>query len=210
MWKLTTFVGVLALTSVGQAGLVDLGAFVNCDFETGDWSGWTVRPTSNGYTAVQDVVMYDIDGFGPLPTSYAGRLAVGQITLERGSWEGVYAVQEVWVDVGLWYTLDADVSVWNSATQAIAEGGRFELVVAGHALGAWSAGPLEAGGRWYAHVEAWFVPEQSGLVEAGLRVTRPYPASDRVFQLVDNFSPFFPPEPTSFLLLALGVLLPRR
>ena len=50
--------------------------FVNGDFQTGDFTGWTVGLTSGGATAQQIVTSFDVDGPGPLPDSLAAQFSV--------------------------------------------------------------------------------------------------------------------------------------
>ncbi|MEW6198420.1 MAG: PEP-CTERM sorting domain-containing protein [Planctomycetota bacterium] len=205
MRKAIALLVVVALCGVASGQ----NLFTNGDFETGTWAGWSVKGTANGQTLIQDVVMYDIDGAGPLPQSLAGRLSVGQITFQSGVWEGVLMTQSLDLTAGQQYGFGFDVSAWNTGANN-AQGGNFELMVGSSVLASWSAGSIASGQQLYGKLSAQYTPVANGQYEVGLRITRPYvpPAAVTLFQLVDNAVAV--PEPATVGLLALGLLLRRR
>lgn len=194
-------VALLCVVGVAQANL-----FQNGDFETGDWSKWSVKPTANGRTGVQDVVMYDIDAAGPLKESQTGRLAVAQVTFQSGVYEGVVASQALNLVGGQEYDFYFDVGA--SAVSSNAQGGRFELMVGNNVLATVAAGSIQGGTQWYSAIKAKYTPAASGQYEVGLRITRPYTLPSGLYQYIDNATAI--PEPASLLLLGLGALLRRR
>lgn len=205
MRKVIALAAVVALCGVASGQ----NLFTNGDFETGTWAGWSVKGTQNGQTLIQDTVMYDIDGAGPLKPSLAGRLSVGQITFQSGVWEGVTMSQSLNLTAGQQYVFDFDVSAWNTGANN-AQGGNFELMVGSTVLSSWSAGSIANGQQLYSHLSGQYTPAAGGQYEVGLRITRPYiaPTAVTLFQLVDNAVAI--PEPATLGLLALGLLLRRR
>jgi len=193
---------LVCLAVTAQADVI-----TNGDFETGDLSGWTVRPTANGQSPTQDVIMYDIDGPGPLGDSLAARFRVGEIQ-HIPQWEGIELVQDVSLAGGTPYAFDADVSAWNNQSGGNFDGGRFELILDGGVLDMWNAGFINPGERLYGHVSATYTPGASGTYEIGLRITRPWTPPSGIYQLVDNFTGI--PEPATLTLLALGGLAALR
>jgi hypothetical protein len=182
--------------------------FTNGDFETGDWTGWTVKGTANGQTAIQDVIMYDIDGAGPLKDSLAGRLNVGQINFNYGVFEGVLMTQGLNLAAGQQYGFGFDVSAWNNQSAGNADGGKFELLVGSQVLDTWNSGGIGMGEKLYGKVSGNFTPAAGGMYDVGLRVTRPWKSPAAVYQLIDNGMAV--PEPASLMLLALAGLALRR
>src|SRR5688572_684715 len=102
-------IGIAALMIAGLASAAS-AQFVNGDFETGDLSGWTVGFTANGTTTIQEVVQYDIDGPGPLGTSFAGRFRVGSVVFVGGVLEGIELTQPLTLNSGVAYTFEVDVT----------------------------------------------------------------------------------------------------
>ena len=180
-------VGVLAMVClVWAAGSARANLLTNGDFETGDLGGWTVRLTPNGHTFAQQVVAYDIDGPGPLGSSPAANFWVGQLNFMSGAWEGVEMVQDLALTGGTQYTFDADLSVFRNPTSPNnGSGGRFEVIVDGAVLATWDSGSIIQGVPEYSHLTATFTPAVSANHEVGLRITRPFFATD-VQQYVDN------------------------
>lgn len=194
---------VLCATTAAQAEML-----ANAGFETGDWSGWTVRATENGMTTVQDVVTYDIDGPGPLGESLVGHLDVGKVTSDGPS-GGVEMVQELYLTVGTEYTFSANLSVFmNDEHWGNGDGGVFEFIVDDKVLATWSSGVFNPMDHKYYEMSGSYTPTVDGNCDVGLRITREFLVSTYLNQYIDNVS--FVPEPASFTLLALGGLAVLR
>ncbi len=204
MRKLAVLVAIVATCGIASANL-----FTNPGFETGNFSGWSIKPTPNGTSnPPETVVMYDIDGPGPLPDSLAARFAVGQVTFQSGVQCGMEMTQTLALTGGQQYTFDFDLSTERKSSTVNAAGGNFYLIVNGAPIAQWLSG--EIGGsvqNKYYHMTAQFTPAASGNYEIGLRITRPYLCPGDVFQYVDNAVAI--PEPATLSLL-LGLLALRR
>ncbi len=183
---------------------------VNGDFQTGDWSGWSVKPTTNGQTGIQTVQLYDIDGAGPLGESLAGRLSVGKVTYS-GPTAGMYMTQSLNLTAGVQYKIDADISSFFDTTNppyySNADGGQFSLVAGSSVLASWQAGEILAGEKMYFHLTGNYTPASSGPYDVGLLIVRDYVPSAYLSQFVDNV--VCVPEPAT-LVLVLGLLALRR
>jgi hypothetical protein len=114
-------VGLIASTASAQ--------FVNGDFETGDFTGWTIGLTSNGTTTTQVVTSYDIDGPGALGTTLNAQFSVGRLVSANGGTEGVNLTQLMNLTGGVQYTFEFDWSSWRNSTTNNAEGGVFSVMV---------------------------------------------------------------------------------
>jgi hypothetical protein len=195
---------LLCVAVTAQADVI-----TNGDFETGDFTGWTVRNTSNGHSTTTDVIMYDIDGGGPLPESLSARFSVGNVQY-TGQQEGIELVQDVSLVGGTEYTFDADVAAWRHSNSVNVEGGVFSLILDGAVLDTWAAGYIGGSYGWdkYSHLTGTYTPGSSGTYEIGMRITRPYTCPGDVFEQVDNFTGI--PEPATLTLLALGLVALRR
>lgn len=183
--------------------------FVNGNFETGDLSGWTVAFTSGGATAVQDAQQFDIDGPGPLGTTWAARFSAGRATGVTTGNHGVLVTQQVSLVAGNTYTIDADWSAWRPAGQgANSNGGFFDLIVNGVSIASATAGSTSGAAPKYGHLTGVFTATSTGLHDIGMSITRqftiPTPATPTLFQFVDNFTII--PTPGAAALFALAGL----
>ena len=199
----------LALTSTASASLVNGG------FETGDLTGWTVALTPNGQTAVQTVDMFDIDGPGPIATSYAAKFCVGK-AVSSGAPGGIELTQTVFLEAGTAYRLHFDYAAANVDTNpthySIDPCGTFDLIVNGISQAHGEIGELLNGESAYGALSANYTPATSGDFVLGARITRPYRppvygGQPVLFQYVDNF---YVPEPGALGLIGLAALWLRR
>jgi hypothetical protein len=196
-------IAVLCVATAAQAEML-----TNAGFETGDWSGWTVRTTENGMTTVQDVVTYDIDGPGPLGESLVGHLDVGKVTA-GGPNGGVEVVQALYLTAGTEYAFSANLSAFmNDEHWGNGDGGHFEFIVGDKVLETWSSGVFNPMAYKYYEMSGSYTPTVDGYCDVGLRITREFLVSTYLNQYIDNVS--FVPEPASFALLALGGLAVLR
>lgn len=201
---------VLALTSSAWAGLI------NGNFETGDLTGWTVALTPNGANLVQDAVQFDIDGPGPIATSYAARFSVGKAVFS-GANGGIEMTQSMALVAGTTYRMHFDFGVTNVDANpshgSIDACGIFDLIVNGESVAHYAVGELMSWESAYGAVNANYTPSVSGDYTIGARITREYRPSPlyggqyTLLQYVDNF---YVPEPASLALIGLGALVALR
>ncbi|MGD8451023.1 MAG: PEP-CTERM sorting domain-containing protein [Phycisphaerae bacterium] len=185
---------MLCLVATAQAEMI-----ANAGFETGDWTDWMLRATDNGQTAVQDVVMYDIDGAGVLPESFAGHLSVARVA--SGSGGGMEVVQELDLTAGTQYTFFANLSVYMAGDYYNGDGGTFEFIVGDEVLATWASGGIALGYKYH-ELSGEYTATADGTYDVGIRVTRQFAANTDLNQYIDNVS--FVPEPVSLALLVLG------
>lgn len=175
-------------------------SFVNGNFETGNLTGWTVTPTSNGTTDVQDAVQYDIDAGGPLTTNFAGHFAVGEVIFDSTQ-QGILLTQSLTLTGGIKYTFDFD---WAAQGNNNVEGGVFSLIINSTAIITQSAGAIGIA-PIVGHITGTFTPTSTGSYAVGSSITRPFQTPGNLFQYVDNFKVSAVPEPASVLAITLGV-----
>lgn len=176
--------------------------FVNGDFETGDLTGWTVTPTANGQTLVQDVQMFDT-GLGP---SKAAHFSVGQVNFMSGEEDGVYITQNFNLVAGTTYTFGCTWGAADTGTANNADGGTFDLVVGATSIANHAVSSLNAGTSVNGSLSGTFNPTTSGSYAVGAYVHRHYLAIGNMNQYVDNFTMSPVPEPASMAALGLGAL----
>jgi hypothetical protein len=163
--------------------------FVNANFETQDLSGWTVTPTFNGSTSVQDVTLIDIDGPGPLGDSWAARFGVGNAATISSHQAGIELTQLVALPANTIYNVSFDWAATRLSGANNAEGGVFTLVVNGQMRGAsQAAGSTSATVPKYGALTAEFSTAAAGDYAVGVRITRPFTVPGDLFQHVDNFT----------------------
>lgn len=161
---------VVALILMHLVGPVHANSIANGGFETGDLTGWTLRFTPNGQTALQDVVPYDIDGNGgPLGISNAARFDVSQVVFQNGVPAGIELVQNVSLLGGQPYTLRADLSVLRPVPVTNLFGGNFDLLVNNLIFDVYDAGDIVGLVPEFGKVGATFLPASDGIFEVGLR-----------------------------------------
>lgn len=197
---------VVALSTI--AGVASANLFANAGFETGDLTGWTVNPTSNGMTAVQDVQVFETVLGVP---SRAGHFRVGQVTFSSGSQQGIELVQMLSLVAGVTYNFSYNVASFNSGG-GNAEGGVFTAVVNSTFVGStFTSGSIATNEIKRATVTGSFTATSTGLHSVGLRITRPFTTgATGLNQYVDNASAV--PEPATLAVLGLGAaaLIRRR
>ena len=203
MKKLPVFLGLViaaGLASTSNAG------FVNGDFETGDFTGWDLRLTDNGATAVQDVTMFDL-GYGE---SNVARFSVGKVDYYVEPDGGVILSQHMYLSGGFEYDLGCVAGAWRQYGGGNSAGGLFRLFVGGTDVASYDVGYIEGGAPPILFaLDGTYTPASSGNYEVGIVITRQYEIpGDLIYQMVDDF--YITPAPGALALLGLAGLMGRR
>jgi len=183
-------VSVAASMAAALAGHAAAQSFTNGNFETGDLSGWTVVNTPNGVGAPGSIQTFDIDGPGPLGSTFVATFMVGNVVSMPGNQAGVEMTQSLSLTAGTQYTVDFDWAAGRVSTTGNAEGGVFSVIVAGAIVGQVAAGGISGTNPnpVYGHLTAHFTAASSGPTDVGLRITRPYLSPGDLTDYVDNIT----------------------
>lgn len=198
---------------VASAAASASAGVLNGNFETGDLSNWTISFTPGGTSAVMNAEQFDIDGGGPLGTSFAARFSVGRIDATQTGNQGVIFTQMASVIAGNAYQIDFDWSAWRPTGQAAnTQGGIFELIVGGTTIATATAGSTSGAAPRFGHLTGNFVAGATGEIAVGVMITRPFtiptPTAPTLFQFIDNFT--MVPSPGAGAVLALAGLAAAR
>jgi hypothetical protein len=196
----------MALSAAGFA------QFVNGNFETGDFTGWTLGLTSGGAQTYQTVEDFDIDGPGPLGLSKAGRFSAGRASGVTTGEHGVTLMQSLFLTGGVQYTFTFDWAATRTIASSNTQGGIFALMVNSTEIARGAAGSTSGTNPKYGTVSGVFTPGSSGNYMVGAWILRPFtiPNPTTLFQSVDNFTMSPVPEPGTIAVLSLGLLALRR
>ncbi|MGE0373433.1 MAG: hypothetical protein AB7Q01_16350 [Gammaproteobacteria bacterium] len=226
MKTITGWVGVTALTlsTASQAALL-----VNGDFETGDFTGWTLFTNENGSLgtdaypgdlgnptfprppkpATPSVQSFDTDGDGA--ASLAAAFDVGIDTLPSAGGGGLFQVLTTGAGtLDIAFSVAAWVPLFSNG-----DAGTFTLNVDGveidrHAFGEVDTGfPGSITGAIVRSMLSGSAAVGAGAHEVRIGVTRPYGNStDTPLQFIDNVAVAFTPVPLPATGLLLGAALP--
>ena len=153
-------------------------------FETGSFTPWTITPTAAGNTISSAIVPYDIDGSGPFSMSNAARFMVGRNAAVTSA-EGIVLSQPLSLRAGVDYSFHFFWSVHAIVNVYSQTGGIFELMINGTVLNSATAPTTTPGQFVYGVVAASYRATQTGPHTLGIRITRPVPMGEEVFQYVD-------------------------
>jgi hypothetical protein len=179
------------VTLVVWSGVAHAQQFVNPGFETGDFTGWMIEPTSpNGQTWVQLVELVDIDGPGPLEPSLAARFSVGGINTPVTR-DGIELTQMLQLSAGVEYTFSFNWATTHPSGDN-SDGGAFTLIINGDPIGdTVFAGQTSSTVSKYGFIIRQYTPTTSGAHRVGVRITRQFRVTavfgNSLSQWVDNF-----------------------
>ncbi|CAG0951918.1 hypothetical protein PHYC_00244 [Phycisphaerales bacterium] len=163
------------------------GQVVNGDFETGTLAPWMVTNTPSGQSMFSSVAMFDIDGAGPLPSSWCARVMAGQTTSNSGL-QGVVIHQTVMnLPTGEFLTLSFDWAV-HALIGTPVSAGVFELVIDGQVITSGMAPVLGPNQRAYGSISGTVLFDVPAPHTVGVRITRAITAGAEVWQHIDNFT----------------------
>lgn len=160
-------------------------ALVNGGFETQALAPWTVAATPAGVSFGTAVIQHDIDGPGPMAPSFAVRLLVGQSTPGTGH-QGVSLTQVVTLDSDFGHELRFDWSIAALIGFQNATAARFEILVNDEVFATLEAPRMATGERLYGRMGVRLTEVGAGPRAVSIRVTRPVPAGEEIFQHIDN------------------------
>jgi hypothetical protein len=199
--------------ALGCVAVSHAQSFINGNFETGDFTGWTVALTPNGQTTTQNVELFDIDGGGLLGINNAARFGVGRIDTSTPN-GGVTLTQSMLLTANVTYTFTFMWASRNLATTAgsNSDGGQYDFIVDGvsmshQAVGTIGAGglPGETGSFVYGVNTATFTAPTTASYVVGARIFRAFTPPATLHQFVDNFNVSAVPEPATLAVFGLGL-----
>lgn len=191
----------LALSAVSFSA--SAATITNGDFETGDFSGWTVAQTVNGDSGMSGVGLFNTNGGG---ASEAAMFRVGQDVF-GGPAAGITLTQTVSILTAGVYSFAADVAARGGRFTNL-NGGFFELLVNGQVIDSFATSRIS---RFAVERDTLDgdITLAVGTVDLTIRITRPYTQNRNVpVQYVDNvtveaLTPV--PLPAGLPLLAVGL-----
>ena len=172
---LTAIVGGYIL---GGVLLADDRPLTNGDFEDGTLSSWTTFLTANGtQLAGPAVIMFDLNGNG-----FNSNVARFQLGSTDGAYGGGGLYQTVHLAPGT-YTVSADIGVNDTGSVGgVYTPGLFELLVDGIVASTYKFNAVKPSQTLVASLAVG----ADNPYEIRLRITRPYPPSSKLIQLIDN------------------------
>lgn len=178
--SVTIDVADLDISSIEFVGEAITQPFVNGDFETGDFSGFTLYETDNGHT-VTGVIVTTVTADGT--PSFSAQIASGvQGSSSIGSQEGGGFYQAISLQGG---DLIVDMDVAAVSSNGNGDGGMIEILFDGVSLASHSFGSLSANTKKYVTLSFNLPNVTEGTHELRIRSTRQYLATS-VYHLIDN------------------------
>ncbi|MGH1541658.1 MAG: Ig-like domain-containing protein [Arenicella sp.] len=156
--------------------------FNNGDFESGDFSGFTLYETNNGHT-VTSVLMTNTTDNGA--SSYAAQIAAGVSgTNHIGNPGGGGFYQTISLQNG---DLNIDMDIAAVANNGNGDGGKIEVFFDGVSLGSHDFGPLNPAVKKYSTLSLNVTGVTEGAHELRIESTREY-LTGAVYHQIDNIS----------------------
>ena len=200
---------VAVLVLGGWAGLSHAN-LINGDFETGDFTGWTIftfdTAGSTGSTGSTAIVPFDTDG--DLVTTNSARFQVGQVSpgqIGGGVFRAGGGILQIFTAQAGQLHIAVDIASSSSGNSA--DGGLFELLLDGVLLDSVDFGFIGVGVVERDLLMATPIVT-AGAHELRIRMVRGYGTdSSTPFQYVDNVLVSSIPEPTALALFGIGLLV---
>ena len=212
------YVQLIASTTNGAHGVLSLGlvamllwsidsagaVLVNGDFETGDFTGWTLY-TTNGAVGTPAVTLFDTSHSGT--PSHSARFQAGDTA---GDWSqgGGGLFQNIFVPLQGSLTLALDAASYSSEGPN-GEGGLVTLFFDHTAVASLDFGAIGANETKYGHLAATIPTVATGTYELRIQVTRAALTTWYTpYQYIDNVTigGTAIPEPATWSLLVLGAV----
>lgn len=189
------------VASTASANLI-----TNGDFETGDFSGWTVFATAGGTTGVSDVVSFDTTGSG---ASLAAHFQVGRVPTSIGPAEGGGILQNITLATAGLVTIGLDIASDNNGPNNNAAGGIFTLLFNNIVLDSFDFDFISSGVTQRTALNG-VVAAAAGVHEIRIEMTRGFGRSDTTpEQYIDNVVATSAtsqiPEPSTLAILGFGL-----
>jgi hypothetical protein len=199
----------LALATSAPAHAVSV---MTWDFEGGLLDPWTTFLTPNGSigaTDTADIVLFDIDGPGPLPESLSVQLNVGQIDYVPDLAAGGGIMDSAFFLAGD-LSITVDIATHNPNSSPNDEGGIFELLFDGIVQDSLDFEVILGGGTEFGQLSVSSLLISEGTHDLAIRVTRPREnlgGGATPLQYIDNIVVMaVVPEPQTAILLGAALL----
>jgi hypothetical protein len=199
----------LALATSAPAHAVSV---MTWDFEGGLLDPWTTFLTPNGSigaTDTADIVLFDIDGPGPLPESLSVQLNVGQIDYVPDPAAGGGIMHSAFFLAGD-LSITVDIATHNPNSSPNDEGGIFELLFDGIVQDSLDFEVILGGGTEFGQLSVSSLLISEGTHDLAIRVTRPREnlgGGATPLQYIDNIVVMaVVPEPQTAILLGAALL----
>lgn len=184
----------------------------NGGFDAG-FDGWTIVNTAEGTGAPGNIVLFDIDGDGPLGAGQAGVFSVGRAFPNFGDTAGISMSQTVELEAGVEYLVSFDWATVNDEGLPNLQGGIFNVFMNGGFLAQNDGNIVLENSANFGRLEAVFTADATGSYLFDIQIVRPFFADPAgvLRQYIDNVSVVAVPSPgVGGMVLASVMLAGRR
>lgn len=196
---------IAGLTVVAATGGASNAAVVNGGFDSG-FDGWTIVNTPEGTGAPGNVVLFDIDGDGPLGASQAGVFNVGRATPTFGDTAGISMTQTIDLEAGVEYLVSFDWATVNDDALPNLQGGLFNVFMDGDFLAQNDGNIVLENSANFGRLETTFTAGATGSYLLEIQIVRPFFAdpANVLRQYIDNVSVSVVPAPGAGAVALFG------